>query len=152
MHVHKLDNQQQSPQELQLSRAVKQKLLELQQSGIDIDTLILEFLEKREIEIVQEKEKLSVEAKPASSRYIPISVRNFLKKEFGTKCSIEWCHREAKEIHHSQRFSLTKRHDPKYLAPFCEEHHAIAHSIDQKYIARKIHSPTGSLLILRPAS
>lgn len=124
-------------EELKLSPEVTQKLLQLQQKGIDINEFILEFLNKREIEIAQEKEKLSAEAKPTESRHIPVRIQNLLKKEFGTKCSIEWCCREAEEIHHTQRFSLSRRHDPKYLAPFCEEHHAIAHSIDQKYVEKK---------------
>lgn len=127
--------------ELQLNSEVIQKLLQLQRKGIDINELILEFLNKREMEIAQEKEKLSAEAKPTGSRHIPAQIQNLLKKEFGTKCSIEWCCREAHEIHHSQRFGLSRRHDPKYLAPFCEEHHAIAHSIDQKYVEKKISKP-----------
>lgn len=135
--VHKSDRKNEAwqypdKQELVFSTEVKQKLLELQRKGIDINALILDFLKKREEEIVQEKEKLSQEAKYTNSRYIPKAVRQNLQKEFGTKCSIEWCMREAAEIHHSQRFRLGRKHDPKYLAPFCEEHHAIAHSIDQK--------------------
>lgn len=125
----------QEPKTLMLSYEVKQKLLELQLKGIDINSLILEFLKKRDEEIKYEKEKLSEEAQPTGSRYIPVQIRKILKKEFGTKCSIVWCMREADEIHHSQRFSLSRRHDPKYLAPFCEEHHAIAHSIDQRKIS-----------------
>lgn len=121
-------------EELKLNSEVTQKLLKLQQKGIDINELILEFLKKREIEIAQEKEKLANEAKTTDSRYIPVQVRNILTKEYGTKCSVEWCHHEATEIHHSQRFSFSRRHNPKYLAPFCEEHHAIAHSIDQQYV------------------
>lgn len=124
-------------EQLQLNSEAIQKLLQLQQKGIDINALILEFLDKREIEIAQEKEKLSAQAKPTLSRYIPISVRQLIKKEFGTKCSVEWCYKEAEEIHHTQRFSLSRRHDPKYLAPFCEEHHAIAHSIDLKCIEKR---------------
>lgn len=118
--------------ELKLSDEVKQKLIELQQKGIDVDELILEFLQKREIEIAQKKEKLASEAKPTNSRYIKKTTRELLQQEFGTKCSIEWCHKEADEIHHTQRFAMTKNHNPKFLAPLCEEHHAIAHSIDVK--------------------
>lgn len=119
--------------ELNLSPQVGQKLLELQQKGIDINALLLEFLAKRELEIAQEKEKLSAMAKPTKSRYIPAEIRKFLKKEYGEKCSIEHCHRAAQVIHHAQRFSLAKKHNPKYLAPLCEEHHKIAHSIDAKF-------------------
>lgn len=126
------------------SQEVKLKLFELQQKGIDINALILEFLEKREKEIAQEKEKLSQETKYTDSRYISKTVRAHLQKEYGTKCSIEWCMRDAEEIHHSQRFRLGRKHDPKYLAPFCEEHHAIAHSIDQKFQSQSRFSRIGN--------
>lgn len=117
---------------LMLNDEVKKKLLELQQKGIDVNQLILEFLQKREMEIAQKKEKIASESKPTNSRYINKSTRELLKQEFGTKCSIEWCHKDATEIHHTQRFAMTKNHNPKFLAPLCEEHHAIAHSIDVK--------------------
>lgn len=44
---------------LRLSPEVQQKLLELQQKGIDINNLFLEFLKKREEEIAQKKEKIA---------------------------------------------------------------------------------------------
>lgn len=36
-------------------------------------------------------------------------------------------------IHHTARFALTKSHNPFFLAPLCEDHHTIAHSIDVKF-------------------
>jgi hypothetical protein len=140
-HSNPSQNEQQASEaatdELFLSPEVKEKLFELQQKGIDINQLILEFLQKREMEIAQKKEKLASEAKPTNSRYIKKSTRELLKEEFGTKCSIEWCRKEADEIHHTQRFGMTKNHNPKFLAPLCEEHHAIAHSIDVKIQEKK---------------
>ena len=120
-------------QELNLSAEVEQKLLELQQKGIDVNTVLLEFLEKRELAIAQKKEKLSAEAKPTESRHILAEVHDLLEEEHGEKCSIKTCARPATIIHHEQRFALSKIHDPKYLAPLCKEHHQIAHSIDVKY-------------------
>lgn len=127
--------------ELKLSFEVQQKLLKLQQKGIDINALLLELLEKRELEIAQEKERLarksespslapdSAQAKP-HSRHIPAEIKNLLKQEFGEKCSLPHCMRTAETIHHTQRFALSGNHNPYFLAPLCEEHHAIAHSID----------------------
>jgi len=125
-------------QELNLSVEVEQKLLELQQKGIDINALLLEFLEKRELAIAQKKEKLSAEAKPTDSRYRLVAVKAVMKEEYGEKCSIKTCSRPAEQIHHGQRFSLAKIHDPKYLAPLCKEHHQIAHSIDVKFFKKRI--------------
>lgn len=110
-----------------------QELLELQNKGIDINALMLKFLEERELKIAQEKEKLSAQAELTNSRYISAATRKILKEEHGEKCSIKTCIRPAKQIHHTQRFSLAKTHDPKYLAPLCAAHHRIAHSIDVKF-------------------
>ena len=118
---------------LNLSPEIQKKLLRLQNQGIDINALLLELLEERELKIVQEKECLSARAKPTDSRYIPVATKHLLKKEYGEQCSIETCTRQSKIIHHTQRFSLAKTHNPKYLAPLCEDHHKIAHSIDLKY-------------------
>lgn len=120
-------------QALHISPEVEAKLLALQQKGIDINAMILEFLSVREIEIAQEKEKIAAEIKPTDSRYISAKIRAIIKKEHGEKCSIETCKKPSATIHHTQRFSLSQNHDPRFLAPLCHDHHTIAHSIDLKY-------------------
>jgi hypothetical protein len=123
-------------QTLQLSPKVRQKLLELQEKGIDINALLLEFLEKRDLEIALEKEQLSQEQANSNqkpSRAIPAKVKGLITKEHGTKCSIPICQKPIKIIHHTQRYALSRNHDPYFLAPLCQEHHQIAHSIDQKF-------------------
>ncbi len=126
---------------LHLNTEVRQKLFTLQQKGIDINALLLEFLEKRELEIAQAKERLARKSESASfashtgkikppSRHIPAEIKNLLKQEFGEKCSLPHCMRSARTIHHTRRFALSQNHNPYFLAPLCEEHHAIAHSID----------------------
>lgn len=127
--------------ELHLSVEVRQKLFELQQKGIDINELLLEFLAKRELEIAQEKERLARDSEETGlvpSRYIPIAVRKILQKEHGTKCSIRHCQKSAAEIHHTQRFSLSQNHNPQFLAPLCREHHVIAHTVDMKFHSRRM--------------
>lgn len=119
--------------ELYIAPEVHQKLLELQQKGIDINALLLELLEKRELGIAQEKEALAAECEATNSRHILARVRKILTKEHGTKCSIAYCKKPAEEIHHTQRFSLNQNHNPQFLAPLCREHHVIAHSIDMKF-------------------
>ncbi len=133
-------------QKIQLSPQVEQKLLELQNKGIDVNRLILELLEKRGLEIAQEKEKISAELYEQAkqyknlqnsakqlSRYIPAKIKKHLIQEHGTKCSIKTCTKLSETIHHTQRFALAGTHDPHYLAPLCKEHHMIAHSIDLKF-------------------
>lgn len=133
---------------LKFNSEVIQKLLQLQQKGIDINELILDFLKKREIEIAQDKERLAQESEEIarnqilshnkkSLRYIPAKIKNLLKQEFGEKCAVPTCMKSSEIIHHTRRFALSGNHNPYFLAPLCEEHHAIAHSIDQKYAQAK---------------
>ena len=120
---------------LHLESDVEEELLELQRKGIDVNQILREFLEQRKQVLAREKEELS--ALPAKSRYIPVKIRRYLQKEYGDKCSIDVCARPAKVVHHTQRFALTASHNPKYLAPLCREHHAIAHAIDTKVQVKK---------------
>ncbi len=122
---------------LDLSTEVMERLLDLQQKGININDLLLEFLQKRDLEIVREKEQLGETAPETTSRYVPAKTRQIIKKEHGKCCSAPGCTRPAQAIHHTQRFALSKRHDPRYMAPLCKEHHAIAHAIDLKVCAER---------------
>jgi len=149
-----------------LSEELKSKLIELQYKGIDIDQLLLEFLNNRELEIAGEKEQIaeeiheksratgeralvvhekrtpanSTEMRKNTSRYIPVKIKKLLKKEFGDKCSMPTCHKPAEQIHHTQRFAMSQNHDPRYLAHLCKEHHQIAHSIDIKFHTMRLRS------------
>ena len=159
VHVHKsgIENNQREMQlaslqdvaQLNFNKAIVKKLLELQIKGININELILNFLEKREREIAQKKEEIAEEILEkrqkdsndknlkqqlrSSSRYIPTKIKKIIYQEYGTKCSISSCNKPSTQIHHTQRFSLSQNHDPHYLAPLCKEHHVIAHSIDIKF-------------------
>jgi hypothetical protein len=77
------------------------------------------------------------------SRYIPAKVKKIIKEEFGTKCSIPNCQKQAEVLHHTQKFGLAHSHNPQFITPLCKEHHAIAHSMDVKYCEIKhVHSTT----------
>lgn len=140
---------------LTLSPEVHQKLLELQQKGLDVNQILLEFLQKRELEIAQKKEQISEkvlqnEAKTEEIRdyilaipsvlkrqarpHIPAAIRKILHEEFGTKCSIKFCQKRAENIHHTLPFSLGKTNDPRFLVPLCKEHHELQHAINSKYV------------------
>jgi hypothetical protein len=144
--------------ELKLDEDVKQKLLEIQRKGININELLREFLQNRELEIGREKEEIVADMRKQigqtanmhgvpdagrntqgpggikkPSRYIPVKIKNLLKKEYGEKCAVPDCKKSKQTIHHTNRFALAGTHDPHYLAPLCKEHHLIAHSIDLKF-------------------
>lgn len=120
--------------DLEISENTKQRLLELQQKGIDVDALLNEFLDKREEEIAQEKQQLATEVSPVKSRYIKVEVKKLITQEFGTKCAAPNCNKLSEQLHHADRFSMSHQHNPYFLAPLCKEHHQIAHSIDVKYV------------------
>ena len=126
-------------EELKLSGEVVEKLTELQERGIDVNELILEFLEKREKKI--KEKKLEVAKKitgTVATRYIPTEVKKLIKEEHGTKCAVPNCKKAAEALHHTARFGLVKGHNPYFMAPLCHEHHMIAHSIDQKFQANRL--------------
>ncbi|MFA5820838.1 MAG: hypothetical protein WC873_01920 [Candidatus Gracilibacteria bacterium] len=133
---------------LNLSSEVIAKLSELQNKGLDINELILEFLNERKEKIENEKAEITAQASVTensalarakkTSRYIPAKTKKFLRSEYGTKCAITHCQKSAQTTHHTARFALSQAHDPNYLAPLCHEHHLIAHAIDRKFLdARK---------------
>ncbi|MBU1703298.1 hypothetical protein KJ951_02740, partial [Patescibacteria group bacterium] len=88
--------------QLKLSALNLNKLLGLQEKGIDINQIITEALAAREEEIAREKAKLTNEAHEKAlagintpSRYIPIKIRRHLKKEHGEKCAKHGCNNAA---------------------------------------------------------
>ena len=135
VRTHKPEATSRVPQGLNLSEEVTQELFELQQKGIDINVLISGFLAKREFEIATEKEELSAKQNIPTkhSRHIPVEIQRLVEKEFGEKCAVPGCIKRAERLHHTNRFAMSRNHDPYFLAPLCKEHHVIAHSIDVKF-------------------
>ena len=120
-------------QTFQLAADVTEQLNDLHSKGIDVNELLRKLLNQRKEEIEKKKEEIAGETQPTSSRYIPVKVKEVLHQEHGTKCSIPTCQKPAEVIHHTQTFGLSQTHDPRFMAPLCKEHHAIAHSMDVKY-------------------
>ncbi len=121
---------------LKLAPEVTAKLKELKGKGIDINEIILDALNRREGEIARKKERIAAEvgAKPQqqAARYIPVKIKRVLQMEHGDLCSIPGCGKQSGAVHHTQRFALGGRHDPRFMAPLCIAHHQIAHAIDIK--------------------
>ena len=116
-----------------LSPELKQKLLELDEKGLDINEMLLELLQKRDDQIAEEKEKLAApmrENNKKPSRYIPIRIKKIIHQEHGTKCSHPNCHKPGQHIHHTLPFAIHKTHNPHHLKPLCKAHHELAHQND----------------------
>ncbi|MBI2638286.1 hypothetical protein HYW83_01710 [Candidatus Peregrinibacteria bacterium] len=119
--------------DFELAHDIKEQLNELHSKGLDVNELLREMLQRRREEIAKAKYDISESIEPTQSRYIPAKIKQILKEEYGQKCSIATCQKSAETIHHTQRFSLSRNHDPRFLAPLCRDHHIIAHSIDADY-------------------
>lgn len=140
MHVHKL----------KLDKDVEEKLFEMQGKGIDVNEFLRNVLRKREENIKAKKKEMTdeqeqklkkrgamvVNRRTNFSRYIPSKIRKIIAEEHGTRCSYPGCGNQAKILHHTQRFALTRNHDPHFIAPLCEAHHEIAHKIDVRYVQK----------------
>ncbi len=131
-----------------LNNSVKKKLNELAQKGIDINELIDTALAQREVELAEDKQRAAEKAKQKLiaqiteekpiSRAAPVATIRLLKREHGTKCAEPFCTKPAVEIHHTDRFAMSKIHNPNFMAPLCRQHHQIAHAIDTKVIEKKM--------------
>ncbi len=119
-------------QTFQLSEEVVEELNQLQEQGQDVNAILLKLLKQRRQNIQEEKAQIAEDIQPAASRYVPVRIRRVVQEEFGKKCSIATCQKLSMEIHHTQRFSLGRSHDPHFLAPLCSEHHQLAHAVDLK--------------------
>ncbi|MEK7540044.1 MAG: hypothetical protein AAB558_02245, partial [Patescibacteria group bacterium] len=132
-------------EELGLSPHIKQRLLSLRNTGLDLNQLMEEFLNQREQRIQQEKQTLAQELKEKEnkkegilpSRYIPQKIKRLLKQEYGEKCAQEHCTNKVINIHHTRRFGLTPSHNPLFLAPLCTQHHEIAHTVDVRVVEHR---------------
>lgn len=137
-------------QTFQLADDVTKELNDLHSKGIDVNEFLREMLKQRQEKIAEKKQEIAKDIQlankfepkasfshqvgaPVASRYIPMKIKKILQEEYGTKCSIPTCQKPAAIIHHTQRFSLSQNHDPRFMAPLCREHHIIAHSMDAKY-------------------
>lgn len=123
--------------DLKLSPELMERLLALQEKGININEILTEFLDRREQEIAEEKIAIAEELPERQTRPIPARTRRVLSQEHGSKCSIHSCTKPAEHIHHTQTFALSHRHDPHYLAPLCKDHHLLAHAINMKVQERR---------------
>ena len=119
--------------EPQLDNDVKHQLAELQEKGININELIRDMLQKRTEDIKKTKDEIARNIQPAKSNYIPVKIKKIIAQEYGTKCSIDSCFKPSINIHHTQQKSISKNNNPHYLAPLCEVHHEIAHTVDLQY-------------------
>lgn len=121
---------------------VMQKMLETMENAEAAETTHVAKKAKkpRPVPSKQEIQKSLVAAKPARpagqgvatkltkpSRYIPASVRSYLKQQYKGRCAYPSCNKPSEILHHTRRFALNPSHDPDYIKPLCKNHERIAH-------------------------
>lgn len=61
------------------------------------------------------------------SRHIPIKIQREIEWRFGFHCGFPGCKKPARDLHHTKRFALVKRHVEEEIVPLCKAHHELAH-------------------------
>ena len=61
------------------------------------------------------------------SRYIPAAVKRYVLAKTNGQCAFPGCVKEAKILHHTERFAVNKWHDPEKIRPMCVAHERLAH-------------------------
>ena len=134
--------------EFQLSAGVTDELNQLHNKGIDVNQVLMGLLEKREMEIEQQRVEVAEEMHVRESkrktegrepsRYVSVQLERVLEREFGTTCAVPNCQKQREHTHHVLPFSMVGSHDPRFMLPLCRAHHDIVHSINTKYVKRKL--------------
>ncbi|NIA01933.1 MAG: hypothetical protein GWP15_00970 [Nitrospirae bacterium] len=107
---------------MQVDMAVAEKLEKLSANS-DWNELMKEYLELREEKLKEEKP----ETKNTNSRPISMKIKKYAYKTTNGTCIYPGCHRKAEELHHTDRFALSKEHNPDKIMPLCKAHHNLAH-------------------------
>lgn len=67
-------------------------------------------------------------AQEVTGRAIPAGVRRILEAMYHGICGFPACAKPATSLHHTRRYSLDQRHDPKSIVPLCKAHERLVHS------------------------
>lgn len=60
-------------------------------------------------------------------RHISIKIQREVEWKFRLHCGFPGCKKPAMDLHHTKRFSITKRHSADEIVPLCKIHHELAH-------------------------
>lgn len=91
--------------------------------GDDWDETIAELLRLRREKLQEEKP----ESVKAGSRAVPTAIERYILKRSNCRCEFSNCTKKYEALHHGDRFSITKIHDPDRIFALCKEHHDLAH-------------------------
>lgn len=106
---------------MQLKSEVLAKLEKLKNT--DWNQLMEKFLEMHEENLENNKPQKVQNA----NRYVPRKIKNHVLKRSSGRCEFPNCNKQYKHLHHTERFSINKSHDPDKIIALCKSHHGIAH-------------------------
>lgn len=88
----------------------------------NINELLTKFLEQIKEPVFEEPDPVKTQ-----SRHIPIKIKQHVVKRTNGHCSFPGCIKKIMSLHHTQRFSIERVHDPKRLHGLCDGHERLAH-------------------------
>jgi hypothetical protein len=117
---------------MDLDQEISEKLLKLKGKGA-WNELMKQFLELREQQIKQKKEKVEKDTEKkadlykAASRHIPEKIKRLVLYKSNNQCAFPECKNPYEILHHTDRFALSKFHNPDKIVPLCKCHEQLAH-------------------------
>ncbi|MFA6992001.1 MAG: HNH endonuclease signature motif containing protein [Candidatus Gracilibacteria bacterium] len=136
---------QQEAIEILVDKDVAEQLKKLKGSG-DWNELMKQFLELRNNEVMRLKKEAEqkfeeIEAKkrqscvgakvltkPKSTRSVPSKIQKYSFYKTNHTCAFPGCTKPAETLHHTDRFAITRKHEPDKIIPLCKAHHDLVHN------------------------
>lgn len=114
---------------IQLSKPLADKLEKLNEGQQDWEKLMQKFVEIYEKDQAKQKilKKEKFEIKKATSRNIPAKIKLYILKRSGGLCEFPSCNKKYDHLHHTNRYSSNKIHNPNQIVALCAAHHDLAH-------------------------
>ncbi len=114
---------------MQLPSKLAQRLEKLKGAGSWAE-IVEELVEAKEKENAIRKIKLEEEKPEAmrtDSKHVPRGIRSYIRRRSEGKCEFPNCGKKTEHLHHVNRFSSDKVHDPDMIVALCKAHHDLAH-------------------------
>ncbi|MBI4235558.1 HNH endonuclease [Candidatus Peregrinibacteria bacterium] len=106
---------------MELSKETAEKLEKLKIG--DWEELMQKFIELHEEKLAMQKPtKVS-----NSSHHIPKKIKEFVIRRSGGRCEYMDCRKKYDHLHHTERFSINREHDPDKIRALCKTHHDLMH-------------------------
>lgn len=93
----------------------------------DWNKLMQKFIDLYEKDLKQELARKKPEPVANTSNHIPKNMHDYVLKRSHGKCEFPNCNKTYDHLHHTNRYSTDKTHDPDQIVALCEAHHDLAH-------------------------